>query len=192
MNLRPNKITLRQSLRARRRQLSKQEQLKASLDLLSVIKPFLRPGVRHIALYTAMDGEINLTPIIHYCIKRRIKLYLPVINRFKPTLSFAYYHLDAEMTANKFGIPEPLHGQRIKIWQLNTVLLPLVGFDEQGARLGMGGGFYDRTFARAHQWPGAARLFGVAHECQKVECIPTDSWDINLSGVLTNKKAYLA
>jgi 5-formyltetrahydrofolate cyclo-ligase len=137
-----------------------------------------------------MDGEIDLAPFIDHCRSHNIEVYLPILHQFKPTLWFAKYDVNSIMRANKFGIPEPLYSDPIRPWQLNWVLFPLVGFDEQGGRLGMGGGFYDRTFANALNWPKKPKMFGVAHECQKVEKIPLEAWDIELDGVFSNKQKY--
>ena len=95
---------------------------------------------------------------------------------------------------NRFGIaePRPNRARQRPLWALDLLLLPLVGFDEQGGRLGMGGGFYDRSLAyrqrRTHLL--GPRLFGLAHECQKVACLPLASWDIPLHGVITAQRRY--
>jgi 5-formyltetrahydrofolate cyclo-ligase len=73
---------------------------------------------------------------------------------------------------------------------LDYVLFPLVGFDAQGSRLGMGGGFYDRTFAQTTRWPKRPKLIGVAHDCQKVATLPLEPWDITLEAVVTDQGIY--
>lgn len=187
-----NKATLRTQLRQARRSLTPQQQQVSSDRLLHVIRPVLRQQkTKRIALYTAMDGEIDLTPFVNQCRQWNIDLYLPVLHSFKHTLWFARYDNKSELVPNRFGIPEPIKSAPIRPWQLNWVLLPLVGFDAQGGRLGMGGGFYDRTFAHAPRWPKRPKLFGVAHECQKVDRIPRESWDIKLDGVFSDRHAYL-
>ena len=103
---------------------------------------------------------------------------------------FAQYTSSSVLTPNRFNIPEPLDGFAIRPWQLSLVLFPLVGFDVQGGRLGMGGGYYDRVFANRHLWPRRPSLFGIAHECQKVEVIPREPWDIPLDGVFSDRKVY--
>jgi 5-formyltetrahydrofolate cyclo-ligase len=185
------KVQLRQQLRSARRGLSAQQQTFASDRLLRVIKPLIaRYRTRRIALYTAMDGEIDLTPLITACRRWQIELYLPVLHRFKNTLIFARYDTTGPLRLNKYGIPEPYQSALIKPWQLNLVLLPLVGFDQQGGRLGMGGGYYDRTFASAQRWPKRPRLLGLAHECQKVARIPVEAWDIQLDGIVSDQRLY--
>ncbi len=74
-------------------------------------------------------------------------------------------------------------------WTLDIILLPLVGFDRYGNRLGMGGGFYDRTLARLnHCDMKRPLLIGLAHHCQEVEQLQTQSWDIPLDIIATDKE----
>lgn len=95
------------------------------------------------------------------------------------------------MRRNRFGIPEPL-GKAVAPQRLDAVCVPLVGFDGRGRRLGMGGGFYDRTFAvNARKKRGNARgprLIGLAHACQQVGRLPHEDWDVRLTGVVTERK----
>lgn len=80
------------------------------------------------------------------------------------------------------------------MWALDLVLLPLVGFDDAGGRLGMGGGFYDRSLAylaRRQNWRKPT-LLGLAHECQKVDRLAQASWDVPLAGTVTDKQWYVA
>ena len=191
MTVAVTKTELRKELRAKRRALSMEEQQNAARSVAQVIGSKLSiPKTRRVAVYLAQDGEIDLQPFIQHCWQLRIEVYLPILHRFKPTLWFARYQADSELINNRFGIPEPLTGDPIKTWQLDAVLLPLVGFDEQGSRLGMGGGFYDRTFAGSVHWLKRPKLFGVAHECQKVAAIPLEAWDIPLQGIFTNNGHY--
>jgi 5-formyltetrahydrofolate cyclo-ligase len=191
MNTLTAKVQLRKQLRATRRGLTAKQQALAAERLLTVLRPLLgHHKKQRIGLYTAMDGEIDLTPLVAACRRWRIELYLPVLHRFKNSLLFARYDVDSPMQANKYGIPEPYQTALVKPWQLNLVLLPLVGFDPQGGRLGMGGGYYDRTFAGAARWPKRPAMLGVAHECQKVARIPLEPWDIQLDGIISDARVY--
>ena len=77
-------------------------------------------------------------------------------------------------------------------WGLDLILLPLVGFDLKGNRLGMGGGYYDRTlsYLRHRRFWIKPRLVGVAHECQKVDSLIARPWDIPLDAVVTETAFY--
>ncbi|WP_108125763.1 5-formyltetrahydrofolate cyclo-ligase [Saccharospirillum mangrovi] len=185
------KQTLRRELRARRRALSSHQQRLAAQRLIRQVVRL--PGyarVRSIALYWAMDGEIDVTPLMHRLMRDGKTVYLPVLQPQRLALWFRPWQPTSFMRDNRFGIPEPQQGRRLAPWALDWVLLPLVGFDDLGGRLGMGGGFYDRTFAARARWPRQPRLIGVAHQCQQVEPIPLESWDIPLAAVVTDAQRY--
>ena len=129
-----------------------------------------------VAVYMAQDGEVDLQPVVQACWQRGIAVALPVIDGRE--LSFRAYAPAATLRRNRFGIPEPANADLLSP---TTVLAPLVAFDDQGHRLGMGGGFYDRFFA-AHP---DARRFGIAHDCQRAATLPSDAKDIPLTAVAT-------
>jgi 5-formyltetrahydrofolate cyclo-ligase len=97
------------------------------------------------------------------------------------------------MAPNRYGIPEPLDARPLRARQLDLLLMPLVGFDHRGYRLGMGGGYYDATLAfmqHRRLWR-KPRLVGIAYECQRVEALPHDPWDMPLDAVLTERRVPL-
>ncbi len=99
------------------------------------------------------------------------------------------------LTPNRFRIQEPRANrkQQRKVWALDLVLLPLVGFDNAGGRLGMGGGFYDRSLAYLSlrkKWHKPT-LLGLAHECQKVDQLTLASWDVPLHATITDQAWYV-
>ncbi|MCP1363185.1 5-formyltetrahydrofolate cyclo-ligase, partial [Halomonas sp. BBD45] len=123
------------------------------------------------------------------------KVYLPVLRPLSDNrLWFVHYHADTPMVANRFGIREPhtRHGahraRQLPPWALDLVLLPLVGFDDDGNRMGMGGGFYDRSFAFVRYRRPRPRLIGVAHDCQRVERLPVASWDVPLDAIVSDAR----
>jgi len=148
-----------------------------------------------IAVYLSEDGELDLDPLI-VCARRYGKrIFLPVL-RARPdrALWFCEHRSGESLRENRFGIAEPDLRRRppVRPWGLDLILMPLVGFDATGNRLGMGGGFYDRTLAylnrRAH-WRRPV-LLGVAHECQRLERLDQHPWDIPLNGVITEEGLY--
>lgn len=148
-------------------------------------------NARRIALFMPNDGEMDPTVVIHDATSHGKALYLPVLaGRGKRELWFVRYRPGQAMTANRFGIPEPVPRPRDRINPrfLDVVLTPLVAFDEAGNRLGMGGGFYDRTFAflrQRHRWH-RPYLLGIAYDFQRCERLPSSPWDVPLSGVVTD------
>ncbi len=189
------KKSLRRSIRGKRRALSKLQQHHASEQLyrnLNRHQCLLR--ATHIALYLGQDGEIDPSPFITKLIRRKKKVFLPVLSPLKSKrLYFCQISTGTRYRTNKFGIPEPelKTSRRISARFLSLVLLPLVAFDHRGNRMGMGGGYYDRTFAfkqgSEHLRP---QLLGIAHELQGVECLPTENWDIPLNGIITDSAIY--
>ena len=181
---------LRHQLRQRRRQLTPQQQRTASLKLDRVLgrdRRFIRS--QHIAFYLANDGEINPTALLNRAFKMNKHCYLPVLTGKK--LWFARYCIGDKLVNNRFGIPEPLNKhRRLPAKSLDMVLMPLVGFDRDGGRLGMGGGFYDRSFSWLHTQTQLRRpqLVGLAHHCQEVRQLTLASWDIALSAIATDKE----
>ncbi|WP_289102885.1 5-formyltetrahydrofolate cyclo-ligase [uncultured Marinobacter sp.] len=190
-----SRTELRKHLRRKRRSLSFEQQQQASEQLaLNLLKHPDLHRARHIGIYLANDGEIDPHLYIDLARRKGVHFYLPILHPIYPgKLVFSPYFDGIRLSANRFGIPEPPfpRSRRRPAWALDAVLFPLVGFDESGGRLGMGGGFYDRTFAFSRIRPGMApKLIGLAHDFQKVRELPIEPWDVPLHGVVTDKRRY--
>lgn len=180
---------LRQLIRQRRQALSPALQHQAAIDLVQQFTndPQLTQ-MQHIALYLSNDGELDTRPLIQALWQQGKSIYLPILHPHKPGfLVFQQYRFDTPMTQNKFGIAEPvLDATKLTaLPEIEMIGLPLVAFDSFGNRMGMGGGFYDRTLASAIFCQPAPLLVGLAHQCQQVEQVPVESWDIPLNLVVT-------
>lgn len=141
---------------------------------------------RHIAVYIAMDGEIDPDHLIARARTAGKTLYLPVLeNTADGILEFAPWQIDTPLYPNRFNIPEPRMGTDLlrSAKELDLVLTPLVAFDSHGHRLGMGGGYYDRSFAFLNTGARKPRLIGLAYEFQQVSALPAEPWDVPLAGV---------
>lgn len=187
---------LRRELRRRRRALPPHQRRLASRELCRRLRslPELQRA-RRVALYLPNDGEIDPRPLIDWLVARRAQVYLPVLRPLSDNrLWFVRYHAGTRMTRNRFGIAEPdtrfgaHRANRLPAWALDTVLLPLVGFDDDGQRIGMGGGFYDRTFAFVRHRRPSPRLIGLAHDCQRVGSLPVASWDVPLDAIVSDRR----
>ncbi len=189
-----SKAELRHRIRWQRRQLDLSERTRAARRLTAVLRRsrWYRHS-RRIACYWATDGEIDLSDFLQQAHQDGRAIYLPVLKQ-KPakTLRFHRYRPGEGLRANRFGIPEPLPQQanRIACRDLDLVLVPLVAFDGQGHRLGMGAGYYDRTFAftrhRRGRWR-RPRLLGIAFSFQRIAELPTEPWDVPLADVATEQ-----
>ena len=187
---------LRKTIRVRRRQLNSHALISHSrLMARQANKCKALQVAERIAFYIATDGEMDPAPLIERAIKAGKQCYLPVL-RQRPTNSlwFSRYDTKTPLKPNRFGIPEPdMHHQHtISPRGLDLILLPLVAFDLTGNRLGMGGGYYDRTLSfrlkRSH-WKGP-KLIGLAHELQCIDALPRNPWDVPLDGVITEHHFY--
>lgn len=185
------KHSIRTQMRRVRRNLTPEQQMQAAISLCYQFRSSpLFFSSKRIGLYLANDGEIDPGLLAQSLYEMNRRLTLPIIDPMGVNrLQFAIYKKDTKLFVNRFGIAEPSHQRVIAPISLDIVLLPLVAFDESGNRLGMGGGFYDRTFSfkRTSRTLGP-KLIGLAHECQKAEKLQTESWDIPLDAVLTDQR----
>lgn len=184
----PDRKALRRALRQRRRDLSRPRRVAAAKRLAALL--VRRPefvSADNVAVYLAADGEIDTQWVILQAWAAGKRVYLPVLQAGN-RLRFAEYRRGARLLRNRFGIPEPVVKRFRAAKCLDLVLMPLVGFDAAGGRLGMGGGFYDRTFAflreEARRRPA---LVGLAFDFQQVASLPVEPWDVPMAGVATDR-----
>lgn len=191
MNQKP--IDIRKQIRKKRRALPIPMQQECAYELYQRLKNencFIKS--RHIAGYIPSEGEISPEPLMQLAEEMGKTVYLPVLMPFLSNrLWFAPYNKDSIMRNNRFGIPEPVFNgkQLIPATHLDLVLTPLVAFDSQCNRIGMGGGYYDRTFGflrHRNHWI-SPKLVGVAYEFQKINQIRSQKWDVPLQMVITEQ-----
>lgn len=144
-----------------------------------------------IAAYMPMFGELNTTYILQTALKQGKQVYMPVIQEDSLSLAFYRYELSSKLTPNTWGVLEPPseRSELIAASDLDLVLVPLVAFDAHCHRLGMGKGFYDRTFAFRQQ-TSKPILMGLAYTFQEITEIPTEPHDISLDFVMTNHRVF--
>ena len=142
-----------------------------------------------IAGYWAVAGEIPLHAAYASLRSREQQYFLPLVT-VANELQFAAWHAGADVHANRYGIPEPVAppDARLGAADLDVVLVPLLGFDRRGNRLGSGAGFYDRTFAFLRTAPRPARpvLVGIGYHFQEVAELMPESWDVRLDFIATD------
>ncbi len=180
---------LRQQLKAKRRALPKptrQRAARAVCRQTALQEPIV--SAHRVAGYFAVGGELDPAPLLALARQQGKATYLPVIEG--DSLQFAPVDDQTPWTTNRFGIPEPAvaPSRWLAPRDLDLVLTPLVAFDDQGQRLGMGGGFYDRSFSFLHPQshpPVTPLLLGLAYEFQRHRALICQPWDIPLAGVVT-------
>lgn len=183
---------LRRQLRQQRQQLStaaRQANSAAICHHLLAALWFRR--ARRIGCYLATDGEPDLQPLLPL-LAPDTATWLPVIDTLTAqALRFRRWSAGMPLTRNRFGIGEPAAADSTPLWSLDILLLPLVGFDRHGQRLGRGGGFYDRALADLARRPQRPILVGVAHDFQECDSLPAAPWDVPLDRVVTNRGVLL-
>ncbi len=194
-----DKKALRASKRELRRQIGADEQHNTAKTVTetALLQPFFRLG-NDIAIYMSADGEVDTGILLETLLELGKNCYLPVMLDATTTLEFRQYLPEKPLIRNSFGLHEPgPEAPTIAPELLSAVFMPLVAFDERGNRLGMGKGYYDRTFAfkirQAHKSlksPESPVLIGLAHECQRVENLEAANWDVPLKGIITGRKMY--
>lgn len=219
---------LRKQLRLKRQQLSHRQQLQHAQQAFEHLKKFLadytlltaktgqQSQALKIACFLTQDGELRTHAVIEYlCRETEHRVFIPTLeSRPGVPMAFVEYQEGCKMENNRFGMPEPKKpvNQHLSGEELDIVIMPLVGFDLLGNRLGMGGGYYDQTFAfklpqqALKQAPSQVSkqevemeadlkdklptenevvLIGWAHSCQQVPRLPNEAWDVPLDGIIT-------
>jgi 5-formyltetrahydrofolate cyclo-ligase len=188
---RPARGASRRALRQRRRALTRRERRAAQTRIAHTITRMAAYcSARRIAVYFAVDGEVELSQLIEHARRHGKSIHVPVLagNR----LRFIELRRHARLARNRYGILEPKRGPSVDLRKLDLVLTPLVAFDAEGTRLGMGKGYYDRSFAfleRRRSWV-KPRLVGVGFEFQRVETLAANPWDVRLWAAVTETASY--
>jgi 5-formyltetrahydrofolate cyclo-ligase len=184
---------IRKEKKQQRRLLAAEEQTIAAIEIAEQLSKFsiMNRAIR-IGAYMSFDGEVNCQYFLNFEKLRKKRIFLPVLAKSK--LIFSPLKSAEKMVQNQYGILEPVYQKReaIDARDLDVVIVPLVAFDEQCNRLGMGGGFYDRCFAfRKHRrkWRKPL-LIGVAYDFQRVDSLQPEPWDVPLDAVVTEKECY--
>ncbi|MCU0840200.1 MAG: 5-formyltetrahydrofolate cyclo-ligase [Thiobacillaceae bacterium] len=196
-----DKSRLRRELRARRAAVPARLRKAAGrrVERLALHARLIARG-RRVGFYIPAKGEIDILPLLNRALWQGVGCYLPMVpprlgdwhgrkRMWFSRLGEAAHH----WSTNRYGIPEyTRQAGRVRAWQLQVLFVPMLGFDRQGYRMGMGGGYYDTTLAylgRRRHWRKPL-LVGVAFEAQGVEDLPHDPWDIPVDAVLTERALH--
>ncbi|UUE44588.1 5-formyltetrahydrofolate cyclo-ligase [Pectobacterium aroidearum] len=185
---------IRQAVRQHRRLLTPEQQ--ALFAQQACERVMAHPKIiraESVAVFLSFDGELDTSPLIQQLWQQGKRVYLPVLHPFRAGhLLFLRYASDTELVRNRLKIMEPCLDVRqvLPLPQLDILLTPLVAFDHQGQRLGMGGGFYDRTLQYRNQMSRGPYPIGLAHDCQQVDALPVESWDIPLPEIITPSRHW--
>lgn len=189
-----NKAYFRAQLRAKRYALTQAERLQHAT---AAAKLFLASTYfqnhQRFACYLARDDEFDTAPLMQQIWQANKQCLLPVLSSKQDnSLEFVLYNEHDTLQLNRYQILEPVNRLVLPANQLDVVLMPLVGFDAEGNRLGMGGGYYDKTFEFLLKTSATTPiLIGVAHDAQSVDQLPSDVWDVPLDAVLTEQQLLI-
>ncbi len=184
---------LRKSLRRQRLTLSIHTRRNAEQ---SVVRHMRRQphfvNAQRVGLYLNAFGEVPTGALIQLCFKLRKTVYLPVVRSVNQPLAWScitrHQWQNRRMMKHRFGMRQPLLQRGVSVKALDCLFMPLVGFDLQGHRLGMGGGFYDRTLATCTttgKYQSKPWRIGIAYDFQRVDKLHTNAWDIPLHAIVT-------
>jgi 5-formyltetrahydrofolate cyclo-ligase len=182
---------LRQSLAERRKALAPAERIAAAQGLrrsLEQLPEYLTDA--RVAGYWATQGELPLNLVIPPLAQRGQQFLLPVVSKGQ-TLKFAPWRAGEDVQPNRYGIPEPTDTSELfEPFQIDLVLVPLLGFDRRGHRLGYGGGYYDRSFAFLNDQvrPTEPLLVGIAYAFQELPQLDEADWDVPLDFIATERE----
>lgn len=181
--------SLRQFGRAARAAISDEQKAIAS-DVIAekVITSSWFQRAAHVACYLPADDEVNTWEIISRAWRQKKRVFAPVLKKNR-RMQFVEITPNSDLRLNRFGIYEPIDGAIVTARVLDIVLTPVVAIDNDRRRIGMGGGYFDRTFSflRHRQNWLHPKLVGLAFACQKVEKITPNPWDIRLFCTITEE-----
>jgi 5-formyltetrahydrofolate cyclo-ligase len=189
--MRAEKKLLRQNFTAKRLAFSATQRMQAADAVAQQLISLPEwPLANYIAGYWATRGEVPLH-IVQMRVQPPKVWCLPIVQADK-TLKFAPWRSGDDLVSNQYGIPEPdiAPTSTLDATALSIILMPLLAYTRTGARLGMGGGYYDRSFAFRHEQAAPPLLIGIAYSEQEADILPTESWDLKLD-MLINEREVL-
>jgi len=179
--MRELKNSVRQILRGRRESMTAKERQKKSRKVCSYVVEHIRDR-ETVMVYSSKELEVNTVPIITTLFKRNNPVIVPIIVKQDVSLRLSYLSDLSVLVPSTFGVPEPI-GNEIPAaaGDVDTIILPMLGFDRYGGRLGYGAGYYDRFLAKNQR----IRKIGIAFGCQEAEQLPVDENDIHMNCIVT-------
>jgi 5-formyltetrahydrofolate cyclo-ligase len=179
--MRDRKNRIRQVMRERREGMTPGERLEKSRRICGHVLNLIRDG-ETVMTYSAKELEVNTAPLVGALLAAGNRVIVPIIVRADVSLRLSYLEDPSVLVVSTFGVPEPI-GSEIpaRAEEVETIILPMLGFDRKGGRLGYGAGYYDRFLARNPR----IRRIGIAFSCQEAEEIPCDETDVHMNLVIT-------
>ena len=147
---------------------------------------WFRRGLK-IGLYLSRDSEVDTGPLLSLAQQRDCRVYLPRIIDYVAHRMLLVRDRGARRVLNRYRIAEPRGGARLPVAAFPVILMPLVGFDSAGNRLGNGAGYYDRFVAYRRGRHSRPLLVGIGFECQRLHALDAAPHDVPLDAVITER-----
>lgn len=182
-----SKEELRRRFRAHRRSLSRDAHRRASAAIVARTRslPDVEAARSVLAYWPLTDrGEVDVRPLVASLLDRGVSISLPVVTGFErgaPDMEARRYTGPEALTANRWGIPEPIDGDRVDPTTLDLVIVPALGAGRNGHRIGHGAGYYD-AFLNGLD----VVTVGVVYAACLVDCVPADAHDVPLDVIVTD------
>ncbi|MDD1655298.1 MAG: 5-formyltetrahydrofolate cyclo-ligase [Methanomicrobiales archaeon] len=179
--MREEKNRVRQVMRCNREAMTPAERRERSERICSHVLALI-PDRETVMVYSAKELEANTLPLIRTLLARGNRVIVPIIVKADVSLRLSYLEDPAVLVPSTFNVPEPI-GNEIpaRPGDVDTIILPMLGFDRNGGRLGYGAGYYDRFLAQNPR----IRKIGIAYACQEADRIPVDGNDIHMNCIIT-------
>jgi 5-formyltetrahydrofolate cyclo-ligase len=181
--MREQKSSIRAILRQRKDAMAPEDRLKKSTIICSHLMTLIHENETVMA-YTSKEKEVNTVPIITSLLARKNPVVVPIIVKEDVSLRLSYLLDFAALVPSTFGVPEPV-GSEIPArgGDVDTIILPMLGFDRTGGRIGYGAGYYDRFLEKNP----ALRKIGIAFACQEFDGLPLDETDVRMDHIITEE-----
>ena len=181
------KEDIRRSLLKRRRSLPEKELKRVSCEINTyLINEIQNRDLKKILVYQSIDNEPSVEKTTELAWQKNIKVYIPkVVSKEKIIIN--RLRKDSSYSKNKFGINESNDLETVELDEIDLAVLPLVGIDINGFRLGYGGGYYDRFFHQESELSRKPFIIGVGYAFQILEVSFAENHDLKCDSVITEK-----
>jgi 5-formyltetrahydrofolate cyclo-ligase len=179
--MREQKETVRKILRQRKEAMVPEDRLSKSLGICRCLMEIIRDK-ETVMVFTSKEKEVNTKALIMALFRKGNPVVVPIIVKEDCSLRLSYLRDFSALVPSTFGVPEPI-GSEIPAAgrDIDTIILPMLGFDRAGGRIGYGAGYYDRFLSK---YPDLRKI-GIAFACQEVDSLPVDENDIRMDVIIT-------
>lgn len=153
------------------------------------IKPLIDSFItQNVSIFQPYNNEIDTNNLITLLFSKKISISLPCIDEDSNQMIFRELKEGEELVKGKYGILEPSDKNKVII--PSVLFIPLLAFDDNGNRLGYGGGYYDKYIEELENNENMSIKIGVGYSFQKINEVPNNSMDKKLNWILTEKYLY--